>query len=108
LAGSAAIIVLGGVLAVTAGLLVVAVAIGWGVGAGVLAGGGATLDRGARTRLSLALTLGAVALGQAGLWAYARSEGGVLGPLEYLWDVFGLLVPLELAAAAITGWIVAR
>jgi len=108
LAGSIAITLLGGALAVTAGLLVVASTTGWAIGIGLRAGGGARVDRGARVRLALTLSVAAVALGQLGLWAYARSEGGVLAPLEYLWDVFGPLVPLEVAAGSISAWVAAR
>ena len=50
----------------------------------------------------------AVVLGQLGLWLYARSVGGVLGPLDYLGETFGPLVPLEFAAAALTSWLTAR
>ena len=43
-----------------------------------------------------------------GLWAYAQSEGGVLGPLDLLWQVYGGLVPFEFAVAAVLAWIGAR
>ena len=43
-----------------------------------------------------------------GLWLYARTEGGVLGPLDYLGETFGLLVPLQVLAASIAAWISAR
>jgi hypothetical protein len=59
-------------------------------------------------RIALALALAAIALGQAGLWVFARSEGGVLAPLDYLWEVFGALVPLQIVAAAVVAWITAR
>lgn len=98
LAGAATITVLGGVLTVTAGLVVIAAATGWAVGA-VLPG---------RFRAAVALAVAAVALGQLGLWAYAQSEGGVLGPLDLLWQVYGGLVPLEFVAAAVLAWIGAR
>jgi hypothetical protein len=98
LAGALAITVLGGVATVTAGLVVVAGATGWVVGA-LLPG---------RVRAAVVLALAAVALGQLGLWAYALSEGGVLGPLDLLWQVYGGLVPLEFLAAAILAWIGAR
>lgn len=98
IAGAAAITVLGGIATVTAGLVVVAAATGWATGA-VLPG---------RSRAAVALALAGVALGQLGLWAYARSQGGVLGPLDLLWEVYGGLVPLEFAAAAILAWIAAR
>lgn len=98
LAGAAAITVLGGVVTVTAGLIVVAAATGWAVGA-VLPG---------QPRTAVLLALLAVALGQLGLWAYALSQGGVLGPLDLLWQVYGGLVPLEFAAAATLAWIGTR
>ena len=98
LAGAAAITVLGGVVTVTTGLIVVAAATGWAIGA-VLPG---------RPRTAVLLALLAVALGQLGLWAYALSQGGVLGPIDLLWQVYGMLVPLEFVAAAIPAWIGAR
>lgn len=98
LAGAAAITVLGGVVTMTAGLIVVAAATGWAVGAAMPG----------RTRAAVGLALVAVALGQLGLWSYARSEGGVLGPIDLLWQVYGGLVPLEFLAAAIFAWNGAR
>jgi hypothetical protein len=50
------------------------------------------------------LALTGVALGQLGLWLLARQEGGVLSPLDYLAEVFGILVPLELAIAGLVAW----
>lgn len=108
LAGAAVITILGGLLAVSAGLLVVAAAAGWAVAIGLRVGAGGQLTRGDRVRLALTLALVTIALGQAGLWLYARSEGGVLAPLDYLWEVFGVLVPLEFVAAAVVAWITAR
>ena len=64
-------------------------------------GGGASV-------IALALALGAVALGQLGLWQYGRSEGGVLGPLDYLGQVYGPLVLVEFAAAGVIAWLAAR
>jgi len=106
--GAFATIVFGGVMAVSAGLLVVAAVSGWAVAIGLRAGGGPHLDRANRVRLALALTAMAVALGQLGLWAYARSEGGVLGPIDYLAETFGVLVPLEVLAASVVAWATAR
>jgi hypothetical protein len=100
--------VLGGVLAVSAGLVVVAGATGWAVAAGLRTGAGQRLAAGRRVRLALGLVLLSVALGQLGLWLYALTEGGVLGPLDYLAETFGLLVPLELLAAWIVAWATAR
>lgn len=108
LAGAAAITILGGLLAVSAGLLVAAAATGWAVAIGLRVGAGDQLTRADRVRLALTLTLAAIALGQAGLWVYARSEGGVLTPLDYLWEVFGAVVPLEFVAATVVAWATAR
>lgn len=106
--GAVATIVLGGVLAVSAGLLVVALATGWAVAVGLRTGGGPHLVPARRIRLAFVLGTAAVSLGQIGLWLYARSEGGVLGPIDYLAETFGLLVPLQLVIAWIAGWASAR
>src|ERR1700675_888116 len=82
--GAAAITLLGGILAITAGLLVAAAATGWAVGMGVRAGGGSHLTRRGRIQAATTLALAAIALAQVGLWIHARSEGGVLAPLDYL------------------------
>lgn len=100
--------VLGGVLAVSAGLLVVAVASGWAVAVGLRTGAGQRLAADRRLRLAVLLALLSVVLGQLGLWLYARTEGGVLGPLDYLAETFGLLVPLEILAASFAAWASAR
>jgi hypothetical protein len=104
-AGAALIAILAGVFAVDVGLVVVAVVVGRFVGLAVRGGGLAT-----RRRVSLAVTLAlaSVALGQVATWVYARSEGGVLGLLDYLGQTFGPLVPLELLLAAALAWWSAR
>jgi hypothetical protein len=107
-AGAVAITILGGVLAVSAGLIVVAGVTGWAVALGLRVGAGASLSAGGRVRLAIGLALVAVVVGQVGLWLYARTEGGVLGPLDYLGETFGLLVPLQAVAASIVAWIAAR
>jgi hypothetical protein len=58
--------------------------------------------------IALVVALLAVALGQFGLWLYARTEGGVLSFIDYLGAAFGPLVPLQFAAAAIGAWLAAR
>ena len=108
IAGAAAITALGGVLAISSGLIVVAGASGWAVAAGLRSGAGGSIHRTRRVRLAVALAVLAVGLGQAGLWIYGRSEGGVLGPIDYLAETFGLLVPVEVAVAWIVAWISAR
>jgi hypothetical protein len=105
LLGAAAITVAAGLLALTAGLLVVALAIGRAVGLVVAAANG----RGRRSvATALALALASVALGQLGTWLVARAEGGVLDLGPYLAETFGILVPLELAFAALAAWWTAR
>ncbi len=106
--GAVVIVVLGGVLAVSAGLVVVAAAIGWAVAMALRVGARERLTRSGRVRLAVGLALAAIALGQLGLWLYARTLGGVLPPLDYLGQVFGFLVPAEFTAAAIVAWVSAR
>jgi hypothetical protein len=61
-----------------------------------------------RAGAALALTLGAVALAQLGIWLYARWEGGALGIVDYLAQAFGPLVPLQFAVAGVVAWWTAR
>ena len=92
----------------SAGLIVAAAAIGWALAVALRVGAGEWLTRSARVRVAVALAVAAIALGQLGLWLYARTEGGVLPPLDYLGQVFGFLVPAEFTAAAIVAWARAR
>jgi hypothetical protein len=108
IAGAAVTIVLGGVVTLTAGLVGVAIVTGWAVGAALRFGAGVHLAGRRRAWIAVAFALGAVALGQLGLWLYARTEGGVLPLPEYLLEVFGILVPVQALAAAGTAWITAR
>lgn len=106
--GAVAVAALGGLVPLTAGLVVVAGVIGWGVAAGLRFGAGEHIRSGRRVVVALVLALGAVGLGLLGVWQYARIEGGVLAPIDYLAEVFGLLVPLQFAAAALAAWLTAR
>jgi len=86
--GALAFVLLGGVMAVTAGLIVVAGLIGWLTGLLV------------RPPLRAAVVaFGIVVLGLLGIWLFGRMEGGVLDPIEYFAEVQGFLVPLELLVA---------
>jgi hypothetical protein len=102
--GAALIVLLGGAFAISAGLLVVAVAVGYCVGLATVAGAAHTLSTQRRPWIAASLAGLAVVLGQAGLWLYARAEGGVLPPIDYLAQTFGPLVPLELLLAAGMAW----
>lgn len=106
--GAVAIVVLGGVLTLTEVLLVVAGFTGGGVGIALRWGAGEHLVGRRRVVVALALALGTVALGQLGLWQYGRSEGGVLGPLDFLGQVYGPLVLVEFAAAGVLARLAAR
>jgi len=84
-------------------LLVVAVVLGFLVGLGVTKGAGGSLAPGARQSLAVALSLTALAVAVGVNWALS---GMYLGPLDYLVQVYGLLVPLQAilaAAGAIAG-----
>ena len=80
----------------------------FGVAAAWLLGAGARLSRGRRILLAIGLTIGAIALGQLGIWQYGRAEGGVLPLIDYLAEVFGPLVIVEFVAGAVVAWVVAR
>ena len=88
--------VAGGVLTVTAGLIVLAAFAGWLVGRFV-----------SPPPRAAVVGLVAVVLGFLGIWLYGRMEGGVLWPIDYLLEVDGpvvvalsLLVGGGMAAAA--------
>ena len=97
-----------GVLALTLGLLVVAALIGRFVALALRAGAGETIPTRRRLAVALAITIGALALGQLGIWLYARSEGGALEVIDYLAQTFGPLVPLQFVVAAAFAWWTAR
>jgi len=99
--GAVAMTLLAGQLAISSGLLVIAVVIGRFIGLGLRAGARSTINPGRARTLALILAVGGIALAQVGIWIYARSEGGVLGLGDYLGQVFGVLVPLEFALAGI-------
>lgn len=81
----------------TGALLVVAVTIGIVVGLAVAVGGGTALRASTRRTLAIALAVGAVVVAVAINWVLS---GMYLGPLDYVVQVYGLLVPAQLALAA--------
>jgi hypothetical protein len=101
-------VLLGGVLAVSAGLLVLAAAFGRLIGLAGRWGAGDAVPRPTRVGIVLGCIVVGFVLGQLGLWAYARAEGGALAPLDYLAQTFGLVVPLQLLVAGVVGWWTAR
>lgn len=108
IAGAALIVLLGGPLAVSLGLLVAAAVIGRYVALALAAGARTTVTGSPRRVVATSLAVGGVLLGQLGLWLFARSEGGVLGLVDYLGQTFGWLVPAQLLVAAIVAWLTAR
>ena len=91
-------------LDLTAGLLVIAAVVGWAAATAVTSGARVAVPRSTVRGLAIALAVGGVALGPVGLWLLGREEGGVLSLLDYLAEVFGFLVPLELAVAGLVAW----
>jgi hypothetical protein len=110
LAGAAATVILGGVFAMSAGLLVVAAATGYAVGLAVAAGAGTRGTPGASPQDQVGrwtppiLAVIGVVLGQLGLWLFARTEGGVLSLPDYLGQTFGFVVPLQVLVAGAVAW----
>ena len=78
-------------MSVTFGLVAVAAVVGWAVGSSVRPS----------LRLAVGLAVGSIVLGLVGIWLVARLEGGVLSLPEYLAQVQGPLVAIEIAVAAI-------
>jgi len=89
--GAILMTLLGGPLSIVAGLVGAAGAIGYVVGAVMRPLRGA----------AVLVALGSMALGLVGIWLFAGIEGGVLGIVEYLADVQGLFVPVELVVAGV-------
>jgi len=106
--GAVVLVVLGGILAVTAGLVVISAATGWLIGTGLRFGAGDLVAPRRRIVIAVALAIAAVVLAQLGLWQYGLTEGGVLSLLDYLSEVYGQLVPLEIVIAAALAWLAAR
>ncbi len=105
---AAIIVILGEVFAFTAGLIVVALFMGRGVAAGVSVGAGQSGSSTSRFVLAIGVALAGVAVAQLGLWIWAGLEGGVLGPIDYLAEVFGPLVPLQFLLAGGTAGITVK
>ena len=107
-AGAILAALLEGLFAITLGLLVVAGLIGRFVTLALRAGAGDTIPARRRLAAALAVTIGALALAQLGIWLYARSEGGALGLVDYLAQTFGPLVPLQFIVGGAVAWWSAR
>ena len=107
LLGALAIVLLGNVLEIDLGLIAVAGLVGWLIG-GSVSGARPTLKRSTLRAIAIAMALESVALGQLGLWLLSLAQGGVLDPVAYLGQVFGLVVPLQFVAAVGAAWWASR
>ncbi|MEO7664603.1 MAG: hypothetical protein ABIV26_05700 [Candidatus Limnocylindrales bacterium] len=101
-------VLVGGVLAEHRGLLAVAAIAGAMVGllaaAAAVSPDGVTPPAVARrtvVRVAISLALAMVVLGAAGIWVVARIEGGVLAPIDYLWQTTGFLLPAQALLASL-------
>lgn len=108
LGGIVLTVLFGGVMALSAGLLVLWGAAGYLIGQAVRVGGGDAFGATGRTVTAVGVALVGVLVGQLGLWWYAGLEGGVLPLVDYLAQTFGVLVPLQAALAAVLAWWGAR
>ena len=100
-AGVVVFTIVAGPLAVDAGLVLIAGLMGLAVGRAVAAGGGSAIADRRRIGLAVLLFVAALVGAELATWQFALSEGGVLGPIDYLRDTFGFLVVLELLAGLI-------
>jgi hypothetical protein len=93
-----------GLVELSLGLVALAGGIGWAVGEAVRWGAG-TAHEGRTERSVLSGTLAAmgVVVGLLGVWGWARVEGGVLDPIAYLGERYGLLAPAMVAVGAVLG-----
>jgi len=92
------------------GLIAAAAAIGWAIALALVWRGTAAgiADRRARVAAAATLAVAAVALGFLLNWAWGRAEGGVLDPVAYLDDRWGLLAWVDMAVAGIVAGVRAR
>jgi hypothetical protein len=104
--GAALLVVVGSLLASTAGLLFVAGATGAAAGlvlarAAVPGDGSRPVSRRAVTWIAVGIVLVAVVVADLATWLVARGEGGTLAPFDYLLTTFGPFVPGELVLGAL-------
>jgi len=93
-AGALGYTILGGILSITAGLIVVAGFVGWLLGK-VVAG----------PPKAAGIAIVTIAVGLLGIWLFGRIEGGALDPLSYLDEVQGW--PLVLLQLVVGGGLAA-
>jgi hypothetical protein len=107
--GAGALVLVGGILAATFGLLLISGATGAVIGlvvarAAVPGGAAKPAPRATVIRAAVGLALLAIVVSDAGLWLLARQQGGSLGLLDFLWETFGPFVPGEALVATLAAW----
>ena len=101
--------VLGALFSFSAGLLIVALFAGRVVGLLVRGGAVDSLSSPARVSVAVIIVLAGVAIAQVATWGWAiAAQGARLGPVDYLADVFGPVLPLEYMVATLAAWWSAR
>jgi len=115
--GALAIAVLNAVLAVTTGLVAVAGVTAYLVGLALRPGaetdtaGGRTpgVSTGAgRVSLAIVLALLAIGAGAVGAWLVAIPQGNLLGPVDYLGQTLGIVLPVQAVVAMVGAWLGSR
>ena len=101
-------VVFAGPLAFSAGLVIIAVFAGRTIGLVTRTAAGPAVTSDTRVVIALLITIGWFVLAQLAVWVFARFEGGVLAPLDYLAQTFGPLVPIQLIVAVLVAWWSAR
>lgn len=103
--GAIALTVILGLILATTGTFVVSLLAGAAIG---LSLSGATvgvptpaLDRSTAVRIAIGLAVAMVVLAGSGTWLLARSEGGVMDPIGYLWTTFGFGIPAQAVVAVL-------
>jgi len=88
-------------LGIAAGLLVVAAFTGWLTAVALVWNGRGAIP-GTRTRVGLAALLGgqAMVLGLLIDWAYSLVQGGAMGPLAYVAELYGLVAVVAIVLGA--------
>jgi hypothetical protein len=104
--GATALVVVGAILASTAGLLFTAGASGAAIGlvlarAAVPRGEARPVARRSVAWLAVGLAIAAVGVAAVATWVVARGEGGTLGIVDYLLETFGPFIPGEAIVAGL-------
>jgi hypothetical protein len=105
--GAGLLFFLAGPLGVTSGLLIVTAATGWIVGL-VLKARDVGGPPGSRVATAVGISLAAVVVAWLATWGWSRAEGGALGPVDFLAQVYGILVLAQAAFAAVGALLGAR